>query len=455
MQEIPLQVGKDAMMHDTHELARSLVTGKLDLLCPLMELRTCPSYRETALSGSGVIRANNDGVLSFRLSGTPSDPFPQVLLGGKPQGFLYDIEDHVMLIARDQKGREWRSDPLLIHMTHPGELIHGYVSRKVGSLIHAQTTPLPGENTVRIFIPNQPQLPFDQATQHERRAGNEILEDGWAIDHHTRTIGDAKVTFRRHDSEWLSIEATQPTALSLDWVGLMCHALAFVSARFVQPAAVERSSGEDEYVELYSGPFRQYRSSMPRPITELTPEHAPSFWSLVERFFIFTQEMGGLQADFLSELEAVRAGALMSIQSACLTLAIGIESICTNFLPGVHPATWNPAARSSLEQHIAAWDGDSATRQRVLAWLRSKGEPRTVDRLHAWAKTQGVKKELVESWAKLRNRRAHGKAVSQTQPSYDQYYSVVELFYRLVTSIIGYDGKILETSIPGWGRETT
>lgn len=440
-------------MHDAFKLGRSVVDGELDLLCPKMELWRCPSYHETVMTGCGVIRANKRGELSFRLSGSVPFPFPDVFRGEKPQGTVYDIDDHVMLVALDAQGREWRSNPLLVHLKHPGEIVHGYMSRKIESLMYTHKWPSKDESTVRLYIPKQSQFPFDRHTKFERLAGETLVEGGWSIDHHVRIIGETEVTFRREEGDWLSVTAKQSTTMMPDWPGLMCHALSFATSGVVRPAVIVRAFKEREDIGLFSGPFHQYRSLMPRPIVGLTSDDAEAFWALVERVFMFAWGRRTSSLQFLEELDAIRAGAAMSIQPACLTLAIGIEALAKELLPAVQPPGWNHQAKAALESHIAAWQGDSATRDRVLGWLQSRGEPRAVDRLYAWATQQGVNKVLIDEWSALRNRRAHGTSLEEAQPSYDRYYAVVELLYRLIASAIGYNGQVLETSIRGWGQE--
>lgn len=440
-------------MPDAFKLARSIVDGKLDLLCPKMELRICPSYHETVMTGCGLIRANERGELSFRLSGQVPFPFPDVFRGDKPQGTVYDIDDHVMLVALDAEGREWRSNPLLIHLKHPGEIVDGYMSRKIETLSHYHKWPSKHESTVRMYLPRQSQFPFDRHTRFERLAGETLVEGGWSIDHHIRKIGDVEVTFRKEEDSWLSVTGKQPTPMMPDWAGLMCHALSFATSGIVRPAAIVRSYNNSEQIGLFSGPFHQYRSLMPRPIIGLTSDDAEAFWSLVEKVFLFAWSRRESPMQFLQELEAIRAGAAMSIQTACLTLSIGIEALAKELLPSVPPVGWDQGAKASLEAHIAEWKGDYDTRSRVLGWLKSKGEVRAQDRLYAWASASGVKHSLIEEWSALRNRRAHGTSLEDTQPSYDRYYAVVELLYRIIASVVGYNGSVLETSSRGWGQD--
>lgn len=143
----------------------------------------------------------------------------------------------------------------------------------------------------------------------------------------------------------------------------------------------------------------------------------------------------------------------MSLPTACLTLTVGLEALVNEFLPSVPPRGWDHNERAKLETHVAAWNGDARTRDRVLAWMRSEGNPRPIDRLFAWATKQGVEHRLIESWKAVRNTRAHGGSIAHEQPSVDAYFAVVELLFRIVASAIGYDGKLFRSSVRGWEQE--
>lgn len=56
------------------QLARSLVDGELDLLCPLMLLTVFRKPTNVVLEGSGYIRSNDRGELSFRMAGPLTAP---------------------------------------------------------------------------------------------------------------------------------------------------------------------------------------------------------------------------------------------------------------------------------------------------------------------------------------------------------------------------------------------
>ncbi len=440
-------------MSDDLDLAQDLVSGKLDLLCPKMELLECPDYTTIVMSGSGVIRSNERGQLTFRLAGKFLHPIPSVLTNSKPDGSVYEFEDHVMLVATDAEGREWRSNPLLIKLRHPAEFLRNYINRPLNFLGHARKCISKNLNRITLYIPRNPAVPMDRATVTEHTPNNGRCSKKWSLDHHKRLITGTEFEFRKTEDDWLVVQGQRDSFIPCDWAGLMSHAISFAVGETIRPAVNVRCANGHEHLELVSGPFLKYHSLLTRPMNELGAEHADTFWGLVERFFLFSQQEN-TPIDLLTEIEAVRGGAAMPLPTAGLILAIGIEAIAKFVLPKSPPSGWDNSARSDLIEHLKEWTGDEHTKNRVISWLNSKGEPRVKDMLYSWATENGLSHELVVAWSKLRNSRAHGGQSLENQSSYDTYYAIVELFYRLIYWTIDYDGPLIETSKPGWGEES-
>lgn len=436
-------------MFDARDLAQSAHSGKLDLLCPHMQLVVCPHYHDVVMEGSGVIRSKSDGSLHFRLVGSVSLPIPQPLLSYRPHGETYDIDDHVMLIATDAYGREWRSNPLLIHMDHPAELRYGVVSRGVEHLGHYYTRPKDDTSRIALrFIPPA-QFPFDGHTKEEAFAGEELVRGQWSIDHHKRRIGEADVEFRREQGNWLSVMATSHQTFMPDWAGFMATAISFAAAQTYRPSTIVREFEDCVHAYLLSVNPRLRGRLMERPIPGLGSEHSESFWSLTEAFHL-ALDNGVLPHEVASELQAIRGASLIDIETASLSLAVGVEAIAKAVLPASPPARWDPDATQCLIEHVSSWEGDSTLRKSATAWLRSRGSSRPIDRLHVWADMENIDRGLIRAWKKLRNSRAHGTVLDQSE-TYQLYNTTLELLYRLIATSINYSGDMLELSKSGWG----
>ena len=437
-------------MDDRFSLAKSIGDGTLDLICPQMELLVCPAYHESALAGSGVIRSNDKGQLYFKLTAPFTGKPHPALQRHRPPGEVYEEHDHVMLRAVDQYGREWRSNWLLLHLTMPTAQPSWFIRHNLERLICARATPLLKQSTMTLHIPAQDRLPFDQKTTETRCVGDRRISTGWSLDHHTCTLDDAEVTFRDRGDSWLSVTATRDSPIMPDWPGLICQALEFGTARRARPAVAIRAFNDGEHIGLFSGPFLQYQSQLPPPVHAEKPTDAEHFWALIERFFMFAMRDDPRIETFLDELTGIRNGASASVQTACLTLAIGVESLCKLLLPSPSPSV-HAESLKELVAYLKEWEGDESIKTRAVHMVNQFPSVRAVDRLYAWASQHGVGHTLIDRWKELRHPKAHGTVVSEDQSLYDHYYAVVELLYRMVAWAIGYKGPIVETSKRGWG----
>jgi hypothetical protein len=234
----------------------------------------------------------------------------------------------------------------------------------------------------------------------------------------------------------------------------MLSALEFATAQTIPPALITRAYNAREDLTLFSGPFWRCSSSMPGPIRLDAPDAPRSFWRLVELFFNYLEnraELSQLEGDpLLEELLGLRRGAEGSFQTACLTLAVGIESIAKLLSKGEPTTKLAPEILSSLMAHIERWSGEDRIKERVKGSVASLADLTAADLLYAWTKRTGNPPDLVDSWRKIRNPKAHGRKLNQGQVGHDLYYCAIELMYRVVASAIGYDGPIMLTSLRGW-----
>ncbi len=434
------------------ELARAIKGGTLELICPEMELLVCPSYHETALKGTGVIRSDDLGRLYFRMIA----PFSgggarhKALFGSKPVGELYAPEDHVMLRAVDENGDEWRSNPLCISMSNQIPVSGYHVRSNVVSIFRSRERKETGHSSVRILIPGVPEPPFDMFTQSRQTVDGREIGFSSSLDRHEHTIGAATVIFRREEDGFLSVSAFQDETFMPTCPGLMCHALGFAVAQTMLPAVIAREFKDREDLSLRSGPFWRYSSLMHPPVPFTDLQGRRDFWRLVELLFVYAEKQHIEPNPLLDELEGIRRGSQASLQTACLTLAVGIESIAKLLL---HDEFSTLVCRPSIEpllKYLDSWLGDATIKDRARGALSRLTNVGTADLMYVWAEKTRTDRELVDAWKKLRHPRAHGETLAQ-ESGWIGYCSAVELLNRLIAYAVGYDGSILRTSQPGWG----
>jgi len=443
------------VLNDEIQFAREIKAGKLELICPEMDLLVCPSYEDVALKGMGVIRSNDLGRLYFRMISPPSGHRHPSLVLSKLAGENPDPTDYVMLRAIDEVGREWRSNWLIINIGNQIPLPNYSVSHSIGTISHSHERKALEHSKVRIVVPNAPTVPFDAITKTSKSTAER--EIGWSstVDHHVHRVGESEVTFRGEDGGFLSIEANMKGAFGPTWAGFMCHSLGFAAAETIRPAVVVREFSDREDFELRSGPFLRYASRMPRPIHFRGLEGARDFWRLVEHFLKYVSEelSGSKQDQLLEELEGIRRGSQGSFQTACLTLAVGVESICKLLLGGQTTESACTNIVTELLKYLDKWPGDSGVKNRAQGMLSGLTAVRASDLMYAWARETGNATTLVDSWKKLRNPKAHGATVDEDEGQVF-YYSVVELLHRVIATAIRYEGPITRTSQRGWGLDS-
>ena len=439
---------------DELALAKNIIDGDLELLCPEMQLLSCPNYQNSLFEGTGIIRSDTEGRLSFNIVGRYEHGFPPLLKCVPPaHGQVPEPEDYVMLRAVDFRDREWRSNWILMPRPYPCgmRLATWNVAGELESLINMEQRQSSDESEGRLYIYLPGPLFFDQATHITTKVGEKVVKQSWSADHHECTISSAKVEFRQYDLRWLTVRARASTPIMPDWAGLMCQALSLATAQTVRPVVAVREFNSRRRTGIFSGPFSYPRSYLTRPVP---PTKTEDFWLLVRRFVEWAESLDdALATSVFVELEGIRNGAMGSIHTAAVTLATAVESLANLLLTNVGSDLEPPEGYESLMEHIRAWDGDDATRHRALSILGSLKNVRAVDRLYRFATDSDTPTELVTVWKRLRDSAVHGGLPTSYQLLTDQYYSTVELLYRLLAYSMGYEGSICSTSIRGWGLD--
>lgn len=440
-------------MNDEQKLAKDVVNGELELLCPEMQLLSCPNYDTSLFDGTGVIRSRSDGRLSFEIVGCYDHGFPPLAILSSPvHGQIPEPDNHVMLRAVDANGREWRSNWVMPKAFSTGNRSNIWsVSCALESLMHFETRPSSDMSEGRLYIKMPRTLPFDQATHTTKMVGKDLYQQGLSLDHHVCTINSAQVEFRQHDNHWLTVRTRQSIPVMPEWAGLMCQSLSFATAQTVRPVVAVREFNTRKDMGIFSGPFSYPRSYLTRPIPL---SEMKDFWVLIQKFVEWVTSVNfSVAEDLFDELQGIRNGSMGSIRTAALTLAIAVEALADLLLDSIEVERDYSDEVDSLLKHVSGWNGDDNVRQRAKSMLGSLKQVRPVDRLYKFAQISDTSTELVDAWKKLRDMVAHGQTSNSHQQFLDRYFSTTELLYRILAFVIGYQGSICTTAKRGWGLD--
>lgn len=448
---MPTQATRIFYMSDSYEfsLAKSVFEGTLDLLCPKMELISCKDNSEIVLKGIGVIRSDTRGRLYFRMVAPRSLPLHPVLNHKKNPGEVYTDDDAVFLLATDDAGNKWQSNPIIIDAENDLPTLDRNIRHGLDS-IELSDRSIRKDNVIRMYIPQFDRLPFDSTSKTITNEGETWISTSRSLDHHKLKLCNALITFRGRQN-WLHIEGTGDNAFARYLPELLCHSLEFTTNKSARPTLILREFDSRVDLGLYSGPFNQPGSRLPPPTLCESPDQIQSYWNLFENYFGYiANDTEHVNSQLLmDDLEGIRDGSRGSLRTACLTLAIGIESLAKRLLPESIDKIQNVQI-DELLKYIYNWGGDFNIKNRAANIVGNIKGCRAVDKLYKWARANAVSDSLVDAWKDVRNPVAHGSSVIEDQQNSDNYYRAAELLNRLVASIIGFKGEITPSSQRSW-----
>jgi hypothetical protein len=143
-----------------------------------------------------------------------------------------------------------------------------------------------------------------------------------------------------------------------------------------------------------------------------------------------------------------------SPQGYALAAVVAVESILKDFFEEVGGPEPSLIARvESLEEYIAAWEGDPAVIRRARGSVAQLKRARPDDKLSQLVAMGAIDEADREAWKILRNTATHGdwsRYDGNLQRLLDLADRVRGLIYQLVFHLIGYQGKRTEYGTHGW-----
>lgn len=155
-----------------------------------------------------------------------------------------------------------------------------------------------------------------------------------------------------------------------------------------------------------------------------------------------------------TQLWAVAKTNAASVEARALTLAVAVETLLDTFFEETaHPSTEHLASVDDLVKHVRQWSGDAGIRERAIGALGSLKSARPGDKLRELERKGVTTAQDREAWRSLRNSAAHGdwsEVRTDLQGFIDKIEQVRVLFYRLIFTIIGFEGKHTDWGARGW-----
>lgn len=425
-------------------LLDSLVAGSLEMLCRDICFVFAHDNSQVIARGSGRVKSNPWNQLSVKvlLEVLPARDLLNKM-SAKKAGELYSEDEYMILLISDESNHRWKSNPLPVafdllaplHKTWEGILSY---------ICHADPLPTPATR-VSAYIPKPPSLYYTSVTKRESSRDGASLGHGLSVDHHTHISVHGETVFEQVEKA-LMVKLQSEKTLEEASIENAISALRLLTVTDCSPCGIFISSGAYRGLRVLSGPYVLKTSLMPSPILH---GRRDDFWSAISLYQSFLESRQD-RSTISSIIYDVLRGSQISFDAACLTLSIGIESLSRVLLSEGSGQISKQELKILHDCLKGAAGVDPDVIKRAKAKLADMRSTSTADRLHAWAGNYGIDPNLISHWKKLRHRTAHGVQINDAHEHTTAYYGCIELFYRLILSLSGYKGSIIEFSKSGW-----
>lgn len=434
-------------MDELFDLAKAVYGGTLQLLCPEARVQWVNPPGRRAMNGIGLIVSGEDSRLSFRFAGREAmedADIPEILLDA---GLLPPRELSAIVELVDDCGDNWRTSAIQLHVQNalfPNRWMHPFERA-------TRVLPITGREPfkLRAIVRSAKCIPLPQSRIYEEREGEKVVRHGMRGAFAKFCIAKASAVASRLDDEWIELAVEQDVPFTHEWIDAISTAFEFMTTYDCTPPAYQIDLLESLETTLLAGPFRRFRSCLPRPAGFTEPRMGGEFWDMFSRLVVFLLADAVRGRTVASELHAIRQASNTTLPTASLTLTASIESLATILIDKSSVAAAPEHECAEIERAIAAAKISDSVRDRVSGAVNQLRTIRAGDLLRAWTVAADCPLELVKKWSVLRNRSAHGVNIEPTQENWDLFSANAELLHRLIGWTIGYAGWIVESSRRG------
>ncbi len=441
-----------------------LKRGTWSVDCPRIELKP---RGETSLAycGPGLLQQDQDGRIVYKVyAARPNDPERLRDDGYGPAGTVIPESAYYDLTAVDIKGREWRSQRILLGSIRSGSSRERVVYGSVDQM--SCQGELPTDLTVRgssleFTIFERVKIPTNAHTsEHRYIAGwnwsRQSGRDAWRF----RAVGMAFL-LSNHRKDRLQVHvASDDVDPPPHLEQRVLESLFFVLGRPLYPTITLRRVGHFTSCTLHSRRRMPETAAYP-PLGIRHFSHpktgkstAEPYRKLFARYLAHVLPYEWKHHPLWGQLNAVHeAGSGTFIDSQALTLAVAIESI----LGSEFPELGKPSRMEvkHIDEALVYWDtwaGNPDLKKRIKGSISQFKQSRAGDKLRVLSERGAITAEATRSWQKLRNANTHAYRRHALEPEEFRHLLSVSriLFYQLIFCAIGYRGPYQDYNAVGW-----
>ncbi|CAN5905935.1 hypothetical protein BH23GEM7_BH23GEM7_01620 [soil metagenome] len=432
--------------------------------CPHLELRP-RSGSSLVFRGPGALQQDEDGQIAYKIYVESSVNSERLRDDGYgPAGTIIPETAYFDLTAVDMKGREWRSNRILLESRRSGPSGGPVVGGSVEEISCEGELPASisaAGSSLSFTIFDKIKIPTNAHTSEHRYIAGWSRSRNFGVDAwRFRAVGMSFLLSNDRKDRLQVHVASNEVELPRYFDTRVLESLFFILGRPLVPTITRRREGHRTACTLHSR-HREATAARYPPLGIRHFQHpktgkstAEPYRRLFARYLAHVLSCERKHHPLWGQLHAVyEASAGAFVDSEALTLTVAIESILGSEFPDVGKPSASDLVR--IDEALAYWNartGDPELKERIKGSIGQYKQSRAGDKLRVLAQEGAITAGTAKSWQKLRNANTHAYQRHSLEP--DEFRRLLDqarmLFFQLIFATIGYRGLYRDYSKIGW-----
>lgn len=436
------------------KIVKSLLAGDFEMAMSDCVLRQCGEGSPIVYEGPGLLTQEPDRSIRLRVFSAPleySEAFDRQFNRDLTPGELVPDFQYYDFQGKDPFGTFWRANRMSIETDFGSGT---YVRPRPRILEKAVERSKPAERpVVMAFVPGKLKLPWHAVTEKGER--------GWSVDRFEKSAGRFEWRIvTTDDGAWLTFKCDDlPIELQFE---AFLRGLSIITGRWLKPICLSIYEGNRQTTRVRNRLHEPDGEKLLPPIGTQR-DFAEDAHRFLERFMEKStdekKEGDGpcvLAHRYWHRILRARES---DIENSSLVLSVAVEGLVKKTLLSERDVDPEFVKQAEEAKPILKKAGlGPRALGCVLSSLGNAKYPRVQDALRRLA-TEGVAGEAhLEAWKGLRNAAAHGSVLDDDdkalQEHLDRLHVCLDLYYRLVFLLIGYEGTHTDYGTRGWPTRT-
>lgn len=432
------------------KIVKSLLAGDLEMPMSDCALRQCGVDSPIVYEGPGLLTQGQDKSIRLRVFAAPvdlSEALPREFNRDLTPGVLIPDSEYYDFEGRDPHGTVWRATRISIN-TSFGTGTYVRAQPRVFEKTEDRSKPAK-RPVVAAFLPGKIELPWHVVTERGER--------GCSVDRFERKTGRFEWRIvKSDDGTWLTFKCEDsPVERRFE---AFLHGLSILTGRWLKPICLSIYEGDRQTTRMLNRLHEPDAEKLPAPISRQR-EFAEDAHLFLERFMRKAEDENearegscGLAHRYWHRILRARES---DIENSSLVLSVAVEGLVKNTLLSEKDVDSEFVKQAEEAERIVE---NLALGSRALSAVKSSlgnaKQPRIQDTLRRLVTTGVLSKAHINAWGKLRHAAAHGSVLEDDdkalQEHLDRLHVCLDLYYRLVFLLIGYEGRHTDFGTKGW-----